>query len=221
MEHLRITPTSDEFHIEGFPDAVKVIQLTGNLPRRLADLSLHASDLRFAAQCLDAINQVSDEPSVIRESLWRSAIIFYVKCFSTENRARRSALSFKAVYKNALMARDAFHYFKNLRNKHLVHDENSYSQALPGAVLNHREAVSHIAKVVCITVTAATLNQGDQDNLYNLIHEALVYAESQYDDICNQITSDLEPRSYEELEVVGSPTYMPPALDEIDKTRKT
>jgi hypothetical protein len=40
MEHFEITKTADGFHIEGFPDAVKVLRILGPKSRRLADLAL-------------------------------------------------------------------------------------------------------------------------------------------------------------------------------------
>lgn len=46
MDNLNITPSESRLHIEGFPDAVKVIE--GPLSLQIADLSLHKIDLEFA-----------------------------------------------------------------------------------------------------------------------------------------------------------------------------
>jgi len=56
MEHFEISQQESGLHIEGFPDAVKVIAVEGWRSKRLADLALHKDDLEFADSCLDAIN---------------------------------------------------------------------------------------------------------------------------------------------------------------------
>jgi len=81
MEHLRISQTDLGLHIEGFPDAVKVIRVDGPHAKRLADLALHESDLEFAADCVEAINHAPEEPLVLRQALWRAAIVHFMKCF--------------------------------------------------------------------------------------------------------------------------------------------
>lgn len=42
MEDLGFKQTKEEIQIAGFPDAVKVVQITGEKAKRLADLTLHA-----------------------------------------------------------------------------------------------------------------------------------------------------------------------------------
>lgn len=48
MEYFPIKQTENGLHIEGFPDAVKVIRIDGPQSKRLADLALHKADLEFA-----------------------------------------------------------------------------------------------------------------------------------------------------------------------------
>lgn len=135
MEHLKISKTDTGIHIDGFPDAVNIIQIKGPRSKRLADLDLHKGDMEFAAQCLEAINQVPDKPWVIKQALWRSAIIHFIKCFG--NSEPRSQLSADKIYMGNASALDVYNFFKVLRNKHFIHDENSYAQSIPGAILNN------------------------------------------------------------------------------------
>ena len=134
MEYFSVSKTEASFHIEGIPDAVKIITINNPKAKRLADLSLHKEDLEFADACLDALNQTNENP-IVREALWRSAIVHYMKCFGN---GIRFQLTPKKIYKSespeALLA---FNYFKVLRNKHFIHDVNSYAQSIPGAVLNN------------------------------------------------------------------------------------
>lgn len=81
MRDIEITKTSDGFQIEGYPDAVKVIELVGPKARRLSDLALHKIDLDFASECLDQINDTTGNCSLLKQALWRSAIVHFMKCF--------------------------------------------------------------------------------------------------------------------------------------------
>ncbi len=99
MEHFTISKTDAGFYIEGFPDAVKVVEIGGKVAKRLADLSLHKADLEFADACFAAINQAPEEPIVIREALWCSAIVHFLKCFSN---GARFQLAPKKLFKGEL-----------------------------------------------------------------------------------------------------------------------
>ena len=61
MEYFDFTPTDGTWHIEGFPDAVKLIRIEGSKARALAHLMLHKVDLDFALQSLDGMaSQLKD-----------------------------------------------------------------------------------------------------------------------------------------------------------------
>ena len=219
MEHYTISKTEAGLHIEGFPDAVKVVSIDGHEAKRLADLSLHKSDLEFADACLDAINQAPEEPNVIREALWRSAIVHYLKCFGNSVRFQ---LAPKKIYKSEPPeALQAFNYFKSLRNKHVVHDENSYAQSIPGAILNNGTKDYKIEKIVCFTAIGSTLEQGNYGNLKLLTQKAKVWVVSEFDTLCERLTANLEKESYDELLVRESITYTAPTVDEIHKSKST
>ena len=106
-------------HIDGVPDAVKFIKLSGRKARRLADLVLHRHDLEFSARCLVEINRFS-KPSdgLVQQALWRSAVLHYIKCFG--NSAARGQLSAKRILKNEQLGLEIHKYFKELRDKHIT-----------------------------------------------------------------------------------------------------
>lgn len=186
MEHFAISKRESGFHIEGFPDAVKVVMIDGPEAKRLADLFLHKEDLEFADACLDAINQTPESPLVAREALWRSAIVHFMKCFGNSARFQLSAAKiYKGESPEALMA---FEYFKDLRNKHFVHDENSYAQSIPGAVLNNGTRGYKIEKIICFAAFGATLEQGNYGNLKLLIGKARTWVVSEFDSLCSHLS---------------------------------
>lgn len=219
MEQFFISKMESGIHMEGFPDAVKVVKINGSEAKRLADLSLHKVDLEFADACLDAINQISDTPLVVREALWRSAIIHFVKCFGNGARFQLSADKiYKGESSNALIV---FKYFKDLRNKHFVHDENSYAQSIPGAIINNGTKGYSIEKIICFSAFGATLEQNNYNNLKLLIEKAMVWVVSEFDRLCELLTAKLEQERYEDLLARDAITYHAPTVDEISGPRKS
>jgi hypothetical protein len=187
MELLSIKQTSTGFYIEGFPDAVKVIKIKGDKAQRLSNLALHKKDLDSAKKYLDVLGNVGHFPDsdTLRESLWCSAITIYFKCFGT-NKSRFS-LVYKTIYPEKL-AQELFLQFKDLRDKHIVHDENSYAQSVVGAILNKPGGSFKIAKIVNLNIFAGILFDCSYNNLKLLIEEALVWVITQYDSLCNALS---------------------------------
>lgn len=218
MEHFSVSQVDGRLHIEGFPDAVAVVALHGPKARRVADLALHKTDLEFANGCLDSINHVPEEPYTIQEALWRSAITHYMKCFGDGARFQLAAAKiYRADPPEALQV---FDYFKALRNKHLVHDENSYAQADPGAILSNESKPYKIEKIVCSAMITVTLEQANYANLKLLIEKALVWVTSEFDMLCIQLAEELEAEDRQSL--MARPPLManPSNPNEINSRRK-
>src|ERR1700730_1865336 len=134
MQSFDIKLNEEGLHIEGLPDAVIVVCLEGPKAKQMAHMALHRKDLRFALNSLDAINRVPVSDDIIREALWRSALVSFSKCFV--GGSARMPLVKTHVYVNEPTGKIVFDYFKNLRDKHVIHDENAYSHCLPAAALN-------------------------------------------------------------------------------------
>ena len=140
MRQHRVELVDDKFHIDGFPGAVKLIAispLVKYLPEQLADMVLHHADLRFANECLEAMSSPAGTSPLVAEALWRSAVIHYCKCFG-EHGSSRARLPY-SKYLPVGLPREIHKYFMDLRNKHLVHDVNAWTQATPMAVVGPKE----------------------------------------------------------------------------------
>jgi hypothetical protein len=218
MEDLRFSKTDAGFHIEGFPDAVKVIKLRGKPAARLASYSLHSSDLERALSILESINKFAPDQQLVQEALWHQAIVTYIKCFRPSE--ARYQLSEKKVYKEeSPEALEAFRYLLAVRNKNIVHDENSYTQCLPGAVLNNRNQQHKIAKIVCMNFIGLDLGQGNYSNLHLLITKALKWVKAEFDSLCDRLTCELEAEEYENLLEREGITYSKPGADGVYMSR--
>lgn len=218
MDAANEKPRGSVFRIEGAGNGVKVIGLTGPKAKRLADLSLHRLDLEFAAACLDQINAIPPEPAIVPQALWRSAIVHYIKCFG--DAGSRFRIEAEAVYGRAPVAIDNFRYFRNLRNKHFVHDENAYAQSIPGAILADGISGHKVDRIVCFNAIAETLSQDNVSNLAALVKIARGWVSEQFHRLCEEVIKDLERESYEALASREPITYAVPEVAEIGARRK-
>jgi hypothetical protein len=216
MEDIQIRQEGCTFVIEGFPNAVKVFSITDERGKRLSDLALHKADLEYCLSCLNQINQNSN--NLIRRTLWEIAIIYFMKCFG--NSESRFSLSFDKIFKNDNGPKKAFDYFKDLRNKHFIHDENSYSQSLTGVILNKETEEKKIAKIVTTIIESQTLEQDNYSNLTLLIQKTKEWVVSQYEELCEILTNEYEKTEYKELIKIDGIQVRIPTIDEKTRTRK-
>ena len=215
MEPLHFIKTPGGFHITHYPDAAKVIGLTGAKARQLSHYGGHLYDFDFVTDCLSAINE--EENLTVREALWHSAVTHFVKCF--QRSSARTQLRYKDVYKGDPSAWVPFKYFKSLRNKNIAHDENAYSQCMPGAVLNRPGAEPRVPKVMFMTAAVSTLGQDDWSNLHLLTTRARDWVSGRVDDLSDSIAEELNQLSYEELDSRPVLEYSKPGPEDLDATK--
>lgn len=218
MEKFSLSISENGLTLENIPDAVMVVNISDHkLAKRLSDLTLHRNDLIFAKTSIQQANLSKD--TFIREALWRSAIVHFCKCFGKSN--SRELLDFDEVYKGEQTeAKVVFDYFKHLRNKNVVHDENSYSQALPGAVLNNGTKPYKVEKIVCLDIRAGTFDEGNFSNLMMLIDRSLKWIVEEFDKSCSEATKQLEELSYSEISNKTPLQFNIPSAEDVGKRRK-
>ena len=197
VERYGVNQIGESFHIDGFPDAVKLVSLDEVSPQRARELSQITScrvDLVFARSCLDLLRTTQKPSSLVQAALWRGAIVYYCKCFA--QRGPRRPLPFTKILPfmrdTEVQPREIHKHFMALRNKHIVHDENAWLQVLTGAVIAPPGKGYNVEKVICTTFEGQTLDSGGFGNLYLLIEHALAWVERRFDALCAEITAELE-----------------------------
>jgi len=155
MKPLTITFVDNKFHLEGYPDAEKVVALAHPKAAWFTDLALHKNDLDFAADSLDGISRTSGELTFLQQVFWRSAIIHFMKCF--DGSASRVPLDANTLYGAEAVALQEYDQFRKLRNKHFVHDENAWLQCHAAIVLNKKGADPEVADVGYLAFRIQTL----------------------------------------------------------------
>jgi len=221
MEGPRITFGPEGFLINGFPNAVKFVNVEHPKAKKLIDLTLHRHDLDFAAKCLDEIRSRQspvERPSIVARALWQSAVVSFLKCFGKSK--CRVRLMAEQVYKSEpRIALECFKYFKDIRDKHIVHDENTLAQCHVGAVINQRDQPNKIAKVMSFAAFGDTLEQDAFSTLTLAIQKALAWVIAEADQLADAIASDLERESYDVLYGRESVVYTKPVVDDVGKNR--
>ncbi|WP_312828538.1 hypothetical protein [Pantoea anthophila] len=226
MESFGITYENGNIEISGIPDANRLFKLPKSISKDLTDLNLHMTDLNISLESLDYIqNNPQLDRNNVCESLWRSSIIHFIKCFTDQVRGggkgSRTKLNENEIFSNfEPAALEAFKYFKSLRNKHIVHDENAYLQSLPGVVLNDGTKDYKVEKVICASFLAVTLEQANFSNLYNLVSTTLKYTIKLFDEECNRLTTLLEQHPDEYFYKMEKLEFEIPLLEDVEKTRK-
>jgi hypothetical protein len=168
---------------------------------------LHRKDLEFAEKCLlelASTHDKADYSDFVKEALWRASIVHLFKCYGS---SARFQLSPNAVFRGEPPeAMVVFEHFKSLRNKHLIHDENSYLQCQPAAAINDGTKEYKVEKVVCASLTTHTLHQEPFNNLHLLVTRTKKWVIAEFDKLANTITKQLELEPYADLAAKRSPT---------------
>ena len=193
---MHITRTHHGLHVEGFPEAVKLAQLSDRRARRLAHLQLHREDLDFALRCVRSLRDNADHPPLVRDALFRSALVTWSKCFG-RNEAR-SSLPADKIYA-AGPPRDVYRYYTALRNKHVVHDDNPFAQSVAGAVIGPAGTEPMVLEIVCLSATVGMNGDVDVTNLGLLVETALEWVTAQFDNLADSIRAELEASDHEQL----------------------
>jgi hypothetical protein len=224
MQRYAIRMVEDKFHIDGFPDSVKAISISGLLPNRSRELSsmpAHRLDLVFAKACLDFLKSGQDIPPVLRDALWRSAIVHYCKCFGKSG--SRRVLPYTKILPVMADAeaqpREIHKHFIALRNRHVVHDDNAWLQILTGAIIAAPGKGYHIEMIVSTSFQGQTLEQENFGNLYLLIEHALSWVGSRFDELSEEITAELEKVPRETLLAQPDMKYRAPEAHDVDSPR--
>lgn len=154
-------------HIEGYPDAVRVAKLRTPAGERLAALRLHQADLGFCERVAQILaSALTTPPNDLSDALWICVLTKFYSCFGASK--ARFHLNPKSIYTKLPDALTAFDYYKNLRDKHIVHDENKYNFSITTIVLGANDDVQDILH---LNLESVALQKEAIQNVYNLINE--------------------------------------------------
>jgi hypothetical protein len=125
-------------------DKLPTLRFESNEAGKLADLVGIAQDLAFveeATKRLSKLMRENSEDSVLIRSLWSSALVAYIRCFTSGKRFGLNNDIFSTIDGG-----EATHqYFKDVRDKHIAHSINPFEEVQIGLVLSLDGCISGVA----------------------------------------------------------------------------
>ena len=219
---MTVAPSSDgnlSVALNGYPNGVRIVEVKSDDARWLADLALHRSDLLQAEIALQAI---VDSPALsgdVHLALWRSAIAQIFKCFGdSKSRSRLDSGSVLVGASHGLI--ENFKYYKAQRNKHMIHDENPYSQVAVVAILNDGSHPNKLEDVKALTYRFTDLNPQAHFNLSSLLRWIQGWTEAEFNTVIERIRIALEAKTMSELQAMPAPKHRTPTVQEASQRRQ-
>jgi hypothetical protein len=224
------------FHLPPMTFDLKINRATGDIEQRIKDpkyqgmiavpaeyakayvnLFRHRTDLWRARHFLAEIDKQGGVPApgllragsplpTVIHALWIAALSATFKCF--QGSVSRKKLNPATVFGNDTAVRASYDVLKDLRNRHVLHDENDWMQTVPYAIYgdagNDQATLGDINCVVLEGTETAHIGQ-----LRTVVDAACDWIAQQIDAHTEAIRADLQGRAYSALAAMPRP----PKLD--------
>jgi hypothetical protein len=133
---------------------------------------------------------------------------------------RRANLdSSKVLIGASVEVRENFKFYKHLRNKHLIHDENSNSQVSVVAVLNDGSKPYKIEGVRTMTMRFDDFGAQALVNFKSVVNWTFDFVRREFGPLLETIRIELESKPPNELQKLPAPEHKVPSVADILKPR--
>ena len=200
IEPIGISIREGKLHVEGYPTAKRVCKIPKPLAESLAALRLHEADLNDChnrMQQLGGLGKPNENESFdqfkLREAIFIAILVKFYSCF-TSAKSYRFPLSENTIYKKTPHALENFTFVKNLRNKHVVHDENNCNSSTTCAVFDENNLLIDIVSINARYYPGFDFYQ----NLFELIEDARKYVSDQIIQALSRLFDEVKAVSADE-----------------------
>lgn len=197
-------------------DALHTGYLTGPAASNVAALSLHHFDMSFCERVLkEHRDKFVEEYNDVSLALWIAVVTKFMSCFQWAR--ARPQLDAQHVYAGHPTALAGFELISALRDKHVVHDENSHYNAAAFAWLEPNGDVRHVAPFVVI----ARIDPALVTTMCDLVTHAQEYLNIAMADAGKQLLAQVQAMTPEERMALPTGVYfaLPPKDEFTKKTR--
>lgn len=218
--HIHITPAKPDDSTPLDEGTIPIYNVEGQIARQMIDLQLHKVDLMFVADCLRLLTHQHVTHTIESEAIWIAAIVRFFKCFSGTD-GGRTQLSYKKVFKaEPPEAMVSFVRLEVLRNKTLVHDQNSFMQGKLGVPIAFPpNARPRMGPLMFLSFVATTLDDESVSNLTLLTQCALKWIEVKYAELERRVVADLKNEKVETIVARGPVTWTSPSHETAGQTK--
>ncbi len=195
----------------------KLLQLSGPKARTLEEFSLHGHDLTASLQLLEALNNKSLS-SEVRKGLWYHAITIFYKCFKHSDARRR--LWPQVVFAKRPDLMPAYNFFLNLRDRHIVHDDNPYIKAYVGVIVNKDNNSYTVEEIVNHVAIFDILDESRWRIFYELANYAAEWTEKEKTRLKNLLQIECEKKTSEEFDSLKELAITIPTLNQVSMKKE-
>ena len=199
-------------------ESERFVQLGGPKVKTLREIVLHQYDLQTALQLLEALNSKSLSNEV-RKGLWHHAITVYYKCFKHNDARRR--LWPQIVYATRRNFLTTFNFFQDLRDKHIVHDDNPYIRAYVGAIINEPGKEIKVEEVISGVAVLDVLEESKWRMFSELVRYAVEWIGKERTRMQDAIKREFEEKSYDELCSLEELAIKVPTIDQVSSKKSS
>ena len=195
----------------------KLLQLSGPKARTLEEFSLHGHDLTASLQLLDALNSkaLSNE---VRKGLWHHAITIFYKCFKHSDARRR--LWPQVVFAKRPDLMPAYNFFLNLRDRHIVHDDNPYIKAYAGVIVSKNNDSYTVEEIVSHVAIFDILDETKWRTFYALAKYASEWAEQEKTRLKKLLQIECEKKTSEEFDSLKELAITIPTINQVSTKKE-
>lgn len=190
----------------------KLLQLSGPKARTLEEFSLHSHDLTASLQLLEALNNKALS-SEVRKGLWYHAITIFYKCFKHSDARRR--LWPQVVFAKRPDLMPAYNFFLNLRDRHIVHDDNPYIKAYVGVYVHKENDTYTVEEIVNHVAVFDILDESRWRIFYELANYAVEWTEKEKTRLKNLLQLECEKKTSEEFDSMKELAITVPTLNQV------
>jgi hypothetical protein len=196
-------------------NALRTGYLTGPIAAHVAALSLHHFDINFCQRILKEYHlKFVNEYNDVSLAIWIAVLTKFMSCFQKSK--ARPQLCPQEVYRANHTALEDFKLLMKLRNKHVVHDENSHYNAAALAWLEPNGDVRAVGPYFTVARIDPTL----VTTMCNLVGHALDYINIAMADAGKDLLRQVQAMTPEERMALPTGVYFPlPTEDDIKQTR--
>ena len=203
---------------ENSPSATKqLLQLSGPKARTLKEFSLHHHDLTTSLQLLETLNNTAFSNQV-RKGLWYHAITVFYKCFKHSDARRR--LWPQVVFAKRPDLMPAYNFFLNLRDRHIVHDDNPYIKAYVGVYVSKQNDEYTVEDIISNVAVFDILDEKIWKAFRELVQHTVDWIHAEKKRMQMLLKKECEEKSSEELNALEKLSITIPTLAQVSTKKE-
>lgn len=218
---LQFEVQDNTIHVLNYPDADMVLELPDDkYVKRLKDMWLHWWDLNEARQSLEAMN--SNNPDTVNRALAQNSIVVFYKCFGKSEFRDNSLKRNKILANCPPEAKTVFDFYKDLRDKFIVHDESRLSQVLTGVILQTNKEYPFVDTLGMVAVAERFKSPEELEGLasfHHLIRVATKWVETEIDKLSDLLRNQYKEKEMSDFQGLEPLRLSVPTQDEMYKKR--